>query len=335
MKHKEPRRRITASDVARAAQVSRVAVSRTFTPGASVSEQTRSKVLQAAEQLGYRPNALARNLNKSSSDLVAFVAGFQDNLYDASLFDLLLNTLQKEGQRVLHVHVGASTDVSAALLAALDYPVAAVILAAGSIDASTVTACLRLNAPIIVTGSAAHLDTVDSVLGDNNDGMRLVVEHLLARGRRSIACINGPRNITASQERYAALVRHLGRRGMQPVAAVNTAFTVKGGFSAALELLAGEVKPDALVCANDAIAIGALNAARYQLGLTVPDELAIIGYDDVAAAAWPCVDLSTIKNPIDERVAHLGELLKRRIAEPQAAPVHIKITPELVIRSTT
>lgn len=329
-------RRVTASDVAREAKVSRVSVSRTFTEGAVVAHATRAKVLAAAEKLGYQPNALARSLKQRSSNLVALVAGYQENLYDARYLNLLLEALQSDGRYVLHAHVNEHSDVDAIIAHLLDYPLAAVVVAAGSIGQVSADKCVKLNAPIIMGGGASQSITgVDSVTCDNRRGLFMAVDHLLERGRRRLMCLTGPTTFLTSDERSSAFTECCKERNIEPLGIIETEFTFDGGYGAALDALRRKERPDALVCTNDAIATGALSAVRDGAGLWVPDDLAVIGFDDVLPAAWPCFELTTIRNPVNKRVTEISRLLKRRLEDRAAPFAKVVLEPELVVRKTT
>lgn len=330
----KPAARVTAADVARAAGVSRVAVSRSFTPGASVAGETRRRVMEAAEALGYRPNALARQLNRKTPELVAFVAGFIDNYYYATFIDRLLRALQARGHRPLYVHVGAGEDAAAALAQASEYPVALTIVATGSLDAEAIRQC-RGAGPMILSGPGSVVPDADAVFTDGVAGIGMAVEHLVARGRRRLVCLSGPARLVSGRERAAAFEAAVTAAGLDSLGVRHTEFTVPGGSEAMRRLLADDLRPDAVVCANDAIAIGVLNVLKAETTLAVPGDIAVTGFDDTAPAAWPLIGLTTLGSPIDLRVGHVCDLVARRLADPDAPPLQIRIPPDLIVRSTT
>ncbi|MEJ1160627.1 LacI family DNA-binding transcriptional regulator [Prosthecomicrobium sp. N25] len=327
-------RRVTAADVARAAGVSRVAVSRSFTPGASVAPATRDRVIAAAASLGYRPNALARQLNGSAPELVAFVAGFIDNYYYASFIDRLLSGLQARGRRPLYVHVGEGGHAAEALARAAEYPVACTIVAAGSLGLDAIRQAMG-NGPVVLSGPGSALPEVDAVFTDGAEGIRLAVLHLVARGRRRLACITGPEHLVSARERGDSFRRTVAEAGVESLGVLTTPFTVPGGTEAARRLLASEVLPDAIVCGNDAIAIGVLNVLKAEAGLAVPEDIAVTGFDDTAPASWPLIGLTSVGSPVELRVGHVCDLVDRRLAAPDAPPRQIRIEPHLVVRTTS
>lgn len=329
------RRRATIDDVAQLAGVSRSAVSRTFTEGASVSAPMRSRVEQAAQALGYKPNALARGLTKQSNRLVAFVSGYQHNLYDAGYHDLLLSRLQADGFRVLMVHIGRNGDVGRSLLEALDYPVSVAIVAGGSIDEASIAECIRLNTPVVLcSGEFFGLQEVDCINSDNAGGTLAALDHLVASGRRRIACIAGTPGMFASRERLDAFRHGMRTHGCAEAGIVYGDFTFEGGMRAAQALLSGAARPDALLCANDAMALGALTVATETCGLRIPDDLAVIGFDDIPLADWPNFQLSTVRNPVAEKAELICERVRLRTLNPRCAPINIRFPTPLVLRRT-
>lgn len=327
-------RRVTAADVARAAGVSRVAVSRAFTKGASVAAETRARVFEVASELGYRPNALARQLNRRSPELVAFIGGSRGNQYYSELIDHLLPALQQLGHRVLYVHIQDDRDLARALSDVSEYPVACTVVATGSLDEALLRRS-RAFGPMVVSGPLHELSGVDIVRFDSAGGVALAVDHLLARGHRRIGCISGPQTNPSGMERTALFRDRLAEQGLDPAVVMHTDFTVAGGEAAARRLLAEGSMPDALFCGNDVIAIGVLNAIRGEARLRVPEDVAIVGFDDITSAAWPLIDLTTVVNPVETRARHVCDLVARRIATPDAPPLEIVVPARLVVRSTT
>lgn len=328
------RRRATIDDVAELAGVSRSAVSRTFTTGASVSPHTRERVEQAARTLGFKPNALARGLTKQSTRLIAFVSGYQDNLYDATYHDLVLSGLQADGFRVLHVHIGGVGEAGRALLDALDFPVSVAVVAGGSIDEESVAECIRLRTPVVLCTGEIGIESVDCINSDNAGGTYAALVHLVAGGRRHIACIAGTPGMFATRERLDAFRAGMRSSDLSPEGVESGNFTYEGGMQAALRLLRQNSLPDALLCANDAMALGALTVAREILGLRVPDDVAIIGFDDIPLAAWPNFQLTTVRNPVAEKAHAICERVRLRTAEPQCPTLNQRFQTPLILRQT-
>lgn len=330
----QPHRRVTADDVARLAGVSRSAVSRTFTPGASVAPDKRERILAVAEHLGYRPNSLAASLKSQSSNLVAIVTGNLGNHYDSVITAELVKQLGDIGKWAV-VLGDTSGDISNHdILDVLTYPLDAMIIRAGSIDEDTARKCMKLNVPLILSGRSTPLHGVDCVGCDNVQGARLATQALIERGRTRIGYIGGIKSLTSEQERHEGFLSALSDAGQAPAALEWADFSFEGGYAAALRCLNRPTRPDALFCCNDIMAIGALNAARHALGLRVPEDLAIIGFDDIAMAGWPCFSLTTIRNSISDTVTTIMELLESRFLHPDRAGQTRRIHPILISRDT-
>lgn len=328
------RRRATSVEVARLAGVSQSAVSRCFTAGASISPATRDKVMAAARELGYRPNALARGLASNRTDLVGVVAGSFETPFEPYLFDRLTDALVGVGKRPLVVRGNPAVDVARPLLTALDYQVDGIVVMAGGVTRATIDAVKHLGVPIVLYGFVTTTDLVDCVCCDNIAGARLVADALLASTYRRVAYVTGRRSAFSEAERRSAFVARMAEGGRPVDRVVEGDYSYDGGLRAGLELLAGPKRPDAVFCGNDAMAFGVIDAARHRLGLRVPEDLAVIGFDDVPMAGWPGYDLTTVRNPVDEIVTVTLDVLARRLASAPGPYVVHRTTPSLVRRST-
>lgn len=326
------RRRATAQEVAQLAGVSQSAVSRCFTPGASVSEEMRARVLAAARHLSYRPNAIARSLTTARTDLIGVVMADLDGPFQPYLFEHLTRGLATLGKQPLLVRGTPSDGLGGASMAALDYQVDAIVITAGSVSAAAVDAVKGLGVPLFLYGRVEA--GVDCVCCDNAPGARLVADALVDAGHRRIAYIAGRPTAFAEQERAAGFRAGLAARGVALAAVGQGDYGYESGYRAALALLSADPRPEAIFCGNDAMAFGALDAARTGLGLRVPHDVSVVGFDDVPMAAWPSFALSTVRNPVDSIVDSLLAMLRRRLADPDAVPEVVRAAPTLVRRAS-
>ena len=326
-------KRVTLRDVAEAAGVSISAVSRTFTPGGSIAEQTRARVVAAAEQLGYRPNAIARGLISNRTDLVALITGTIASPYDPLFVDDLTRGLARTDKRLILLPVDSETTVSDAMEVALDYRVSGAIVAAGTMTSETSRRFADLGVPVVLAGRLADGEMIDCVCSDNLSGGRQAADLLVRTGHRRIAYLGRTRHAYSDNERYQGLIHGLAHHDLKPFAEYRIEERVQD-FDATMGILAGEPKPDAIFCVNDALAMQVLEACRL-LGIRVPEDLAVIGYDDIPQARWPSFRLTTIAYPVPETVAEILSLLTRRIDE-QARPRAVsRIPARLIVRETT
>ncbi|MBF9051800.1 substrate-binding domain-containing protein [Roseobacter sp. HKCCD9010] len=324
-------RRVTAADVAKAAGVSRSAVSRAFTPGAYLDSAKRVAILATAKRLGYRPNALAASLQGNRTDLVAVIAGDMANHYDAAFVGALVAELNAHQKWPL-VLSGSDELTEQSIRSVLRYPLDAVIVRGGSLPASVFQDCARLSIPVISSGRVVDAPATDCAACRNKDGAELAIRTLLARGRTCFGYIGGPASWSSETERLAGVRHALAEAGLELCALTQSDYTFDGGRAAA-ETMFATSDIDALFCANDAMALGALSAARNQ-NRAVPDQLSIIGFDDIALGAWPDFDLTTIRNPLDKTIAEILRLLEARLKDPSKDSETVMIDPELIARGT-
>ena len=327
-------RRVTAGDVARLAGVSRSAVSRAFTPGAYVSPDKRTRIQDVSAQLGYRPNALAASLHAGTSNLVGIVTGDLANHYDGEVVGKLVERLNQIGKWPVVVG-GASEKIrESEILDVLAFPLAALVVRGGSVDESIALQCSKLNVPLIVSGRVLELKGVDSVCCDNAAGAELAVRQFISGGRQNIGYIGGPLELTSEQERHEGFCAALEEAGSAPSSETWADFSFQGGYDAAIEILSSESRPDALFCCNDAMALGAYCASTIELGLSVPTDLGIIGFDDIEMAAWPCFQLTTVRNSIDQTVQTIMRLIENRFENPHRESEIVRLQPLLIERLT-
>lgn len=324
-------RRVTAQAVADAAGVSRSAVSRAFTHGAYLDADKRKIIHEVAARMGYQPNALAAGLKGGRSHLVAVLVGNMRNTYDSEFVNRLVGQLNALNKWPILID-GGDHRAEEAIDQVMRYPLDALILRGGSMHGSLVTQCSKFGVPMISSGRIVEAPGVDNVCCRNAMGTRLATQALIDLGRQRFGFIGGAPSFSSSSERRMGVVDTLGDAGLSLIAEVTGEFTVESGYDAAMGILR-EHTLDALICANDATAIGALTATR-ELKLDVPDAVSVVGFDDIEMARWPLFDLSTVHNPINEAVEQVINLLERRLADPAKDRETIFVDPFFVPRGT-
>jgi DNA-binding LacI/PurR family transcriptional regulator len=289
--------RITARMVADRAGVSESAVSRTFTSGASVASATRQKVLTAARDLGYQPDIIARSLMTGRTGLVGLVSNNFDNPAFMEVFDLFTSLLQKHGLKPLLANLGADADPASALSMLRQYRVDGVIFASSNVPAALTAACADAGIPTVhAFGRPSRHSKVNVVGADNFQGGGAAAELLLSKHYRRIAFLGGPRTATSTTDRLDGFRAGLAQAGVVPVIEVfGERYSHTAGQTIMQELLGQDI--DAVMCGDDILAIGALDACR-RAGRPVPQELGVLGFNDIAMASWPSYNLSTIRQPI-------------------------------------
>ncbi|MEM6728692.1 MAG: LacI family DNA-binding transcriptional regulator [Pseudomonadota bacterium] len=323
--------KVTSSQVAARAGVSRSAVSRVFTPGASASAETAARVRKAAEELGYRPNALARALLTGESRLIGLVVSYLDNHLYPVLLQKLSHALQARGYHLLMFMAGSEEGgVESVVDDILDYQVAGLVLASVSLSSDWAARCEALGLPVILLNRRMGQAGENAVVSDNEAGGYLATRHLIERGAHRIAHLAGQAGASTQREREAGMMRALTEAGLSLHARAEGNFDAEGAREATRALMqSASGAPDALFVANDYMALIALDTLRYELRVRVPTDIAIAGFDDVPAAAWPAYGLTTIRQNVEAMVDLTVSALLDNAGPPRALPV------ELIERATT
>lgn len=325
---------ITLKDVAERAGVSRSAVSRTFTAGASVSQKTREKVKLAARELGYQPNALASSLTTGRTGMIGLISNNFHNPLFLEVFDLFTRTLQDRGLRPLLVNLSKEQDPEASVRMLRRYSVDGVVVASSTLPPSFAEAFSAAGIPVVHSFGRRTQSPKVSVVGiDNFACGELALKTLVARGYRRIGFLGGPEAATSTQDRLA---------GFQAAQAAHPDLTFTHSFAEAYSFDAGrremfrliEQGPaEAYFCGDDVISIGALSAIESS-GLSVPGDIGLIGLNDMEMAGWDNIALTTIRQPIDEIVTSSVDLVVSLLANPDLPPVARVFPCHLVERKT-
>lgn len=309
----------TSYDVAQRAGVSQSAVSRCFRPGSSIAPKTRARVITAARELGYFPNAMASGLITKRSHLVAILISNLTNLYYPEVLAELTRRLSDRGIRVLLFALEAESDVDAMLDQVWRYRVDGAIVAA-RLSPDQLRDFARHRVPVVLYNRFGEGEPVASVCCDSAGGERQLVERLAAAGHGVFGIIAGPDDSYVSQERVRGARQRLEDLGYRPLV-VKGAFDYDSGTVGLRELMAmTDGRLDALICANDLMAIGAIDCARNTFALRVPGDLSIVGFDGVAPATWASYNVSTMRQPVRRMTDAAVAMLIERIDDPDLPP---------------
>ncbi|QHE88588.1 LacI family DNA-binding transcriptional regulator [Hydrogenophaga sp. BPS33] len=328
-----PSGRATSYDVAVAAGVSQPTVSRCFAPESHISEKTRAHVLAVAEQLGYTPNVLARSLITRQSHAVGLVITRYTMLATPGLLHALGDELARAHKRLILLAVENDEDAGAALNDIRGYPLDGLISCA-TLDDASLLHFKRHGVPLLFFNRAPGKVGADSVSTHHAEGAAQLATALLAAGYQRFLCIGGPKKAPVSVERMKGFTATLAQAGMAPQMVVHTDFTYQGGHDAFLAAVQQGAKPDCVWCANDAMALGVIDACRWELGWQVPQDVAVAGFDDVAEASRSGYRLTTVRQPIGEMAARAVALLLERAQEPSLKPRAIAFDGNLVERAS-
>ncbi|HKK97502.1 MAG TPA: LacI family DNA-binding transcriptional regulator [Marivita sp.] len=326
--------KVTSLDVAKRAGVSRSAVSRVFTQGASVSERTAKKVRDAAEALGYRPNVLARAMLTGKSKIIGLVVAYLDNHFYPTVLELLSDALEREGYHVL-VFMASHTasDIEDVVSQILDYQVDGLVLASVALSSDLADRCRASGVPVVLFNRMLETDGELAVVSDNRAGGRMAAEHLVQAGRTRIGHIAGWEGASTQRDREAGLMEGLRAAGLGLFAREVGDFRLNRAQDAARRMFDADAPPDAVFVANDYMAFGVLDVLRAELGIRVPEDVAVIGFDDVPAAAWPAYGLTTLRQ---DAAAMVDATVKALLAEigGQVAVAQTTLPVTLIQRNT-
>lgn len=322
----------TSHDVARLAGVSQPTVSRALRRDPRVAESTRQKVLRAAAELGYVTSELGRSLATRSTRQVAMVADLRNALYP-TLVEPLHDRFAEHGFRM--VLLAERGDDTGTYERVLDRSVDGVVLTTTLIRSSLTKGLLDRGLPFVELNRLSGRRGVDGVTADNHGGAADIARLLLSEGHRRIAAVFGSENASTSRDREAGFRQALASAGVElsDRRIFRGEFGYEDGERGLAAVMTGRHRPTAVFCVGDLVAIGAINQA-HRMGLSVPRDVAIVGFDDIPMARWPCFQLTTARVDLNAMAVAAADLLVRRLAGDEG-PIQTRAFPtELVMRAT-
>lgn len=304
-------RRVTSYDVALVAGVSQSAVSRCFKPGASVSKATYARVMKAAAALDYIPNAAARSLITRRTNMVAVIISNMANLAYPEALSELSQQIGRRGKRVLLFTLQRETDIGAVLNDVWQYQVDGVIAAAALTD-DQVAEFERRRMPLVVFNRRVRGQMVNTVACDQYEAGHTLAARLASAGHRIFGIIDGVEDNAAASARRRGASDKLAELGLPAAVIARGQYDYASGARGLREIISHLGRaPDAVLCGNDIMAIGCLDCARHELGLAVPDQLSVAGFDAVDPSNWLSYNLTTLRQPIHKMAMAAAELLTK------------------------
>ena len=330
---------VTSQDVARLAGVSQSAVSRVFTPGASVSSAMRERVMSAAETLGYRPNALARSLITGQSRMIGLVLAYLENQYYPVALEKLSRALQLKGYHVVVFFASnASDNIDPVLEEILDYQIDGLILASTSLSNGLAERCHEAGIPVVLFNRRQNNPSLSHITSDNYAGGKRLAEFLIQGNHQRIAHVAGWAGAATQIDREAGFVAGLTEAGLTLFARESGDYDFETTREATRRLFPPgaplDTLPDAVFVANDHMAFAVLETLRHELSIAVPEQVSVVAYDDVPLASWPSYNLTTLRQPTNRMVSATVDVLLGSINKPIHEPQHIEIEGPLIVRGS-
>jgi DNA-binding LacI/PurR family transcriptional regulator len=329
------RRSITSRDLARMLGVSQSAVSRAFTPGASIAPELRERILALATELDYHPNAIASMLSKSRTDIVGIVVSDLQNPFYPLLLQKLTQGLQRIGFQSLIFNITQGSNIEGQLSALRRYNVDAVIIISATVLSGATLHWATEGRAAILINRVVEDANISCVSCDNAGGARAIADHFHALGRRRVAYVAGLGHTTTNMERQHAFITRVAELGMTLTGLIDTGeYSYDAGRRAAIQI-SEKNDTDAIFFANDILAIGGLDALREEKKRRVPQDISVAGFDDIPIAGWPHYDLTTFRQPLDDIVEVVMAMLEDGSCEPGKLSSIRRLAGQLIVRRSS
>lgn len=322
---------VTSREVARLAGVSQPTVSRALRGDGRIADATRARIERAAKELGYVPSELGRSLSTLSTRQIAMVADLENPLYP-SLVGPLHDRFAEHGYRMVLLAARGDDQVTYARL--LDSSVDAAVLTTSLLKSSLSKLLIERGLPFVELNRRSGLAGAVSLTADNSFGAAACAQLLLDLGHRRIGAIFGPKRTSTGRDRETGFRRALGRAGLTLADEHVTrgTFAYDDGASGFAQLMSTADPPTAIFCGNDMVAVGALNQA-LQMNIAVPEQVSVVGFDDLTIASWPCFQITTVRVDLSSMARAAADVVVAQLTQTPVAAA-VKYPTELVLRRT-
>lgn len=328
---------LTSRDVAREVGVSQSTVSRALRGDPRVAPETLARVVETAQRMNYLPNSAARSLITKRAHTIGVVVADITNPFYPQLIDVLHDEFFLAGYRTVLLNERTEGRGADDVLPQIQgRSVDGIVFASATLDSPVVDDFAARGIPLVLLNRDIDAVDVDRVVSENLEGGRLAAHTLITLGHRRMALIAGPPNTSTGRDREAGFRAELADSGIEFDERLRRSgdYSHQSGYQWCLELLRLENRPTAIFCGNDVIAFGALDAAS-RLGLRVPEELSIIGYDDIAMSAWEIIRLTTISQPLTQMAKSAARMLITRLESNGPVEARRRVFPASLVRRET
>ncbi len=326
--------KVTSQQVAQLAGVSQSAVSRVYTAGASASKKTTAKVHKAAATLGYRPNVLARAMVSGKSRIIGLFVGYLENQFYPDAIEKLSTQLQVKGYHVL-IFMASKTagNIDSVVEEILDYQVEGIIVASVALSSQLADRCRLAGVPIVLFNRSQDGEGLSCVTSDNFSGGAKAARFLLAGEHKKIGYIAGWEGASTQRDREFGFTAALQQAGGTLYAREVGDFSMEKASEATRRMFSKD-RPDAVFVANDHMAFAVMDTLRFELGLRIPEDVSVISYDDVPAAAWPAYNLTTVRQCADQMVQETVRILMEQIHSDGMQVQQVAIGSPIIVRGS-
>ncbi|WP_428774509.1 LacI family DNA-binding transcriptional regulator [Vibrio sp.] len=326
---------VTSKDVAKLAGVSQSTVSRVFVPGSSVSEKTKQKVFEAAKALNYRPNAFARSLTTNESKLIGLVFPDADYPIHMKTLQLISTELQKLGYSAVLIPWQVDDEDNHSIPNIFQYRVDGVIAASATFNKTLYEECEEFNIPIVQYARVVEGTQSSYVISDNYEAGQQAAHLLNAKGVKNAVYLTGEVPTFTNDEREKGFCSEFEELTRQTPRVVEASYDYQSSLDAIRTLFTDNNRPEAVFCATDNLAMAVMDVARYEFNLSIPDDLQVIGFDNIPQAEWLSYQLTTFRQDFKRLARESVKIVVDQINNNSNSLVKMMVPVKLLVRSTT
>jgi DNA-binding LacI/PurR family transcriptional regulator len=333
-----------AEEIAAQLGVSRSAVSRAFNPDSYLKPEKRTQILKKAKELGYQPNMAARAMASNRSHLIAVVLHALRQPWESQEVDVLISELQAIGFATL-IYKIPSYEIQLDHISHLKaYNPDGIIVYTDNLPTADVTSLFGRARPIFPVFASADTDTpnpetestasFDHILIDQRPGIRHAIRLLAGSGCKTVAWLGGPESTQSNRDRKKIVMQSAEKYGLSVTTHIQGDFTYERAHEEVRAHFRTHPMVDAIFAANDVSAFGAIDSLRYDFNRRVPEDVKVVGFDNIRQCNWQSYNLTTVGMDVDERVRSLIRLIRNRLKSPQAPAMFERIETKLIVRGT-
>lgn len=330
-------KRVTSKDVAKLAGVSQSTVSRVFNPNSDreVKEDIKQRVLEVGRKLGYKPNIIARSLASKRTNMVGVVVANPIGPFYSKIITDLTSKLQQNGAQPLIFTLEEQEDIQKIIDKVVQYQVDGVIITSSALSEKMADECIENRLPTVLFNVYQKNSNISSIYSNNMESGRMAAKLLADTGHKNIAHITYKKPALTIVERKIGFYEELKKYGIEYITEESCDYTYEAGYEVGIKLLKRKSIPDAVFCVSDVIAMGVIDAIKNESNLKIPDDIAIIGFDDIPEASWKSYDLTTIHQPVGLMIEKSVKALFKLICEDNTEEIIEQVNTEIVIRKST